>query len=130
MTGFPPFPGKSLVWTNESLSEAVARALLRSLAELQLVPVPGNAEISAKTITGVVEIDDFGFLGEPECCRMQPGSYLSDQDAVVATRILSRRPGSCLSDQDPVVATRMLSDGSFIIPEVLRSYMNEVERIV
>jgi len=51
-TGFPPFPGKSLVWTNESLSEAVARALLRSLAELQLVPVPGNAEISTHARAG------------------------------------------------------------------------------
>ena len=52
VSGFPPFAKHSLVWTNESLSEAVARALLRSLAELQLIPVPGNADISTHARAG------------------------------------------------------------------------------
>jgi len=52
VTGFPPFAKKSLVWTNESLSEAVARALLRSLAELKLIPIAGNSDISTHARAG------------------------------------------------------------------------------
>ena len=52
VNGFPPFPKHTLVWSPESLSEAVARAVLRSLVELQLIPVSGNAEISTHARAG------------------------------------------------------------------------------
>ncbi len=49
---FPPFSTKAQDWTNESLSEAIARALLRSLSELQLVSLPGNIDITTHARTG------------------------------------------------------------------------------
>ncbi len=52
VSGFPPFPSHTLAWNHESLSEAVARAVLRSLAELQMIPVPGNAKISTHARAG------------------------------------------------------------------------------
>jgi len=50
--GFPPFSSKDQGWTNESLSEAIARALIRSLAELKLISVPGNIDITTHARAG------------------------------------------------------------------------------
>ena len=49
---FPPFASKSIPWNNTSLAEAIARALLRSLAELKLIPLPGNIDISTHARAG------------------------------------------------------------------------------